>query len=1053
MKNIEDVIRYSEEAFKSLFYNNPEALVFCDVEGNVIDINQKFTELFGYTLEEIKGKNINFLVVPDELIEEGKKLYEISSKKGYINFETVRKRKDGTIFPVSISGSPVIINGEVVGIIGLYIDLSEKKKKEDELKFLSTHDTLTGIYNKNFLEERFKLEKVRYERFNKKFAILFLDLYEFKLINDIYGHSFGDRVLKEISQKIVNNLRKCDLVSRIGGDEFVILLTDIESEKSIMCAVNRIIKNVFENLEIDGKKLNIGVNIGISIYPDDGEELDELIKKSDIAMYHAKTIGKNTFSFYRKDIEIEKKEINIRRLETKFESIFNNIPIGILLLNKNKKIEFVNNRATEILSLEKDDIIQKDIFEVFNLKDIENKINEFFEKNLKSFSYEIDYLKSEKEKIYLRINFYNFTDEDLKIDYYLTTIEDITREKLLNHDLRRERELLSNILNNIEAVLTIEDLNGDLLYINKKGLEILECSENEAIGKNWVDYFTPENHKEKMKNFYKDLKEGKIEEFRIHINPIKTKSGKEKIVLCKNSLIEDKDGKPLLLSTGLDITDEIKLQKEFKEKEEILNKLFDASTEIIFLKDLNFKYIMANKIFSDLFNLPPEKILNSTDFDLFPYEEAILLREIDKEIINEKKIKTYEYKLTINGEEHFFRTTKTPIYDENGEVKGICGFALDITELKLRETEKEELIEALKDELYLENKLREISIILNSQRDMNSLLNLFLEEIEKIVPSAYSNIAFLEDSKLVNKAVRGYEKFGVEEFVKNLDFDLKNFPVDKKVIESKKPYIIYDTRKEKDWIVLNETSYIKSHLMIPIVLRDKVIGVVRLDGDKENQFSNKDLDKLTLLCNALGLAIENVKNLEKTKTFLENIMILVSKLSELKDPYTAGHQKNVTDIATKIALKMNLKEDSFETIKYSAILHDIGKIILPYEILTKPFKLSEREFELVKEHPKYGYELLKDLDLPYPIADIVLQHHERLNGSGYPLGLKDDDILLEARIIAVADVFDAMKSHRTYRPAHPIEVVLNELISNKGILYDPLVVDALLELYKENKLI
>jgi putative nucleotidyltransferase with HDIG domain len=241
--------------------------------------------------------------------------------------------------------------------------------------------------------------------------------------------------------------------------------------------------------------------------------------------------------------------------------------------------------------------------------------------------------------------------------------------------------------------------------------------------------------------------------------------------------------------------------------------------------------------------------------------------------------------------------------------------------------------------------------------------------------------------------------------------------------------------------------------MIPIVLRDKVIGVVRLDGDKENQFSNKDLDKLTLLCNALGLAIENVKNLEKTKTFLENIMILVSKLSELKDPYTAGHQKNVADIAIKIAEKMNLKEEFIETIKYSSLLHDIGKIILPYEILTKPFKLSEREFELVKEHPKYGYELLKDLDLPYPIKEVILQHHERLNGSGYPLGLKDDDILLEARIIAVADVFDAMISHRPYRPAHPIEVVLNELISNKGILYDPLVVDALLELYKENKLI
>ncbi|MBC7195154.1 MAG: GGDEF domain-containing protein, partial [Caldisericia bacterium] len=330
-KNIEDIIRYSEEAFRSLFYNNPEALVFLDKDGTVIDINQKFTELFGYTLEEIKGKDLNKgFIVPDELIEEGKKLDEIALKTGYINFESVRRKKDGTLIPVLISGSPVIINGEVKGIIGLYIDLTEKKKREEELKYLSTHDSLTGVYNKTFLEERFKLEKARYERYKKSFAILFLDLYEFKIINDAYGHSFGDKVLKEISKKLVETIRKCDFVTRIGGDEFLILLTDIENEKDIICILNRIINNVFENFEIDGQKLNIGVNVGISIYPIDGEELDELIKKSDIAMYHAKSIGKNTFSFYNKDFEKEKREFSIKRLETKFESIFNHIPMGII---------------------------------------------------------------------------------------------------------------------------------------------------------------------------------------------------------------------------------------------------------------------------------------------------------------------------------------------------------------------------------------------------------------------------------------------------------------------------------------------------------------------------------------------------------------------------------------------------------------------------------------------------------------------------------------------------------------------------------------------------
>ncbi len=928
-KNIEDIIKYSEEAFKSLFYNNPEALVFLDREGKVIDINQKFIELFGYTLEEIKGKDLNEgLIVPDELVDEGKKLDEIALKTGYINFESIRRKKDGTLIPVLISGSPVIINGEVKGIIGLYIDLTEKKKKEDELKFLSIHDALTGVYNKSFLEERFKIEKARYERYKKGFAILFLDLYEFKIINDLYGHSFGDKVLKIISEKILNIIRKCDILARIGGDEFVILLTDIECEKDVISIINRIIGNVFDNFEVDEKKLNIGVNIGISIYPLDGEELDELIKKSDIAMYHAKSIGKNSFSFYNKDFEKEKKGSIIRRLETKFESIFNNIPIGIILLNKNRTIDFVNKRVVDILSIDKSEIVGNNLFEILKIKDLEDEINKFLNNELENFTHEIEYFKKDNEKIYLKLNFYYFKDSEFNINYYLINIEDITREKILNHNLRKERELLKNILDNIEAVVTIEDLDGNVLFINKKGLEILECREDEAIGKNWIDEFTPLYYKEEMRNFYKELKSGKIEKFEIHENPVLTKNGEERIILWKNSFMKDSNGKTFLLSSGL-----------------------------------------------------------------------------------------------------------------------------DITELKIKEEEREYLIEALKDELYFENKLREITNIINSQRDLDSLLNRFLEEIERVIPSTSSNIALLEDSKLVNKAIRGYEKFGIRDFVINFKHDLDKFSIERKVIESKKPYIIYDTKKEKDWIVLNETRYIKSHMIIPIISRDKIIGCLRLDGDKENQFSNKDVDRLILICNSLGLAIENIKYLEKTKSFLDQIMILVTRLSELKDPYTGGHQKNVCKIATKIAEKMNLSKEKIEVIKYASLLHDIGKIILPYEILTKPFKLTSREYELVKEHPKYGYELLKELDLPYPIKDIIIQHHERENGSGYPYGLKGDEILLEAKIIAVADVFDAMISHRPYRPAHSIDVTLNELISNKGILYDSQVVDALLDLYNKNELI
>jgi PAS domain S-box-containing protein/putative nucleotidyltransferase with HDIG domain len=179
---------------------------------------------------------------------------------------------------------------------------------------------------------------------------------------------------------------------------------------------------------------------------------------------------------------------------------------------------------------------------------------------------------------------------------------------------------------------------------------------------------------------------------------------------------------------------------------------------------------------------------------------------------------------------------------------------------------------------------------------------------------------------------------------------------------------------------------------------------------------------------------------------LDNVLNLITKIIEMKDPFTLGHQAKVAYLAKKIAEKMNLPKEKIESIYIAAMLHDIGKIVVPTEILNKGGKLSENEYSLIKEHCKNGYEILKKVDFIYPIADIVLQHHERLDGSGYPLGYKNGEILLEARIIAVTDVFEAMTSHRPYRPAFKLEDVLKHLKDNKGILYEPEVVDILEEI-------
>ena len=189
----------------------------------------------------------------------------------------------------------------------------------------------------------------------------------------------------------------------------------------------------------------------------------------------------------------------------------------------------------------------------------------------------------------------------------------------------------------------------------------------------------------------------------------------------------------------------------------------------------------------------------------------------------------------------------------------------------------------------------------------------------------------------------------------------------------------------------------------------------------------------------------------KTAKVLEETIKTLSTIVEIRDPYTSGHQQRVTQLAVLIAKEMGLEQDRVSAIRTAATVHDIGKINIAASILSKPGKISELEYAIIKTHPEVSYDMLKNIDFSWPVANIVLQHHERINGSGYPKGLKGDDIMIEAKIIAVADVVEAMASHRPYRPSLGIDQALKEIEQNKAILYDPGVVDACIKLIRQDK--
>jgi len=187
----------------------------------------------------------------------------------------------------------------------------------------------------------------------------------------------------------------------------------------------------------------------------------------------------------------------------------------------------------------------------------------------------------------------------------------------------------------------------------------------------------------------------------------------------------------------------------------------------------------------------------------------------------------------------------------------------------------------------------------------------------------------------------------------------------------------------------------------------------------------------------------------KLEKLIEGIAYSITEIVEIRDPYLRGHHQRVSQLATAIAQEMKLPQDKIEGVKIASLVHDVGKVNLPTEIVSKPSALVEVEFNLLKNHPRTGYEILKKVNFPWPIAEIVFQQYEKIDGSGYPRGLKGAEILIEAKILGVANVVEAMSSYKSYRPALSIDESLMEISKYKNILFDPEVVDTCLKLFKE----
>jgi PAS domain S-box-containing protein/putative nucleotidyltransferase with HDIG domain len=247
-----------------------------------------------------------------------------------------------------------------------------------------------------------------------------------------------------------------------------------------------------------------------------------------------------------------------------------------------------------------------------------------------------------------------------------------------------------------------------------------------------------------------------------------------------------------------------------------------------------------------------------------------------------------------------------------------------------------------------------------------------------------------------------------------------------------------------------------SALLAPMMLQGESVGVLRVQSNRPDAYSAEDAHLLAGLANVAAISIQNALLIDKARRAtaevlqgLNGTVQALARTTEMRDPYTAGHQERVARLACTIARKMGLGENGIEGLRVAALLHDVGKVSVPAEILSKPTLLTPSEFALVRQHAQAGHDILRGIAFPWPVAEIVLQHHERLDGSGYPNGLSDGQMLPEAGILAVADVVEAMSSHRPYRPARGVDEALAEIERNRGILYDSAAAEACVALFRD----
>jgi len=483
----------------------------------------------------------------------------------------------------------------------------------------------------------------------------------------------------------------------------------------------------------------------------------------------------------------------------------------------------------------------------------------------------------------------------------------------------------------------------------------------------------------------------------------------------------------------------------------------DAVNDPIFLHDQQFRILRCNNAYQQCAGIPFHELIGRPYYEVFPKNHAPLpccLRAMEKAEEEEE-----EEEVAVG--DAIYRSRTFSIHDEHEVYLYSVHILEDITESKLAETAIQ----------HANRALATLSAVNRSLVRSDSEEELLQSICQAIITQRGYRLAWVgyvqhDESKSIKiMASSGHDEGYLDALQLTWAETERGMGPAGHAVRSGSTQLCQDIASDPLFFPWREAALQRGYascIVLPLS-NGEVFGVLAVYAGEVNAFSPAEIDLLEEMAGDLafgvrGLHIRRERDLAQDKNrqqlvqlqdSLEDTVRAIATIVEMRDPYTAGHQVRVADLAAALAKQLGLPEEQVHAIHLAGIVHDLGKIQIPAEILSKPGKITDLEFGLIKVHPQAGYDILKGISFPWPIAQMVLQHHERLDGSGYPQGLKDGDILIEARILSVADVVEAISAHRPYRPGLGTEVAMEEITKNRGKFYDPQVVDACVTLFRE----